>query len=257
MSKRLDGRIAIVTGAAGGMGKVVARRFAQEGAVVALTDVNEDSLRAAASEIQSRGGHVLALAADVTRVAAIESFIEAVGREFGAIDILYNNAGVSVSRSIEEQDEALWDKTFAINVKAYFFMVRASLPFLRRSHHAAIINVGSVSGTFGLANMAAYCTSKAAVHQLTKAMAVELAPARIRVNAIAPGVVETEMVSNAFIGMTETQRLEVVNGYTARQLFRRMADPEEIAAIAAFLASDEASFLTGEIVNASAGWAAN
>ena len=256
MTLSLAGKRAIITGAAGGMGRAVAVRFAEAGARVALCDINRAGLEETAKTINSSGGFAFSECFDLSDIRKIEHFITTSSEALGGLDIVYNNAGISVIRPIEECDEALWDLIQNINVKAYFFIVRAALPYLRKSPSPTIINVGSMAGVSGVSGSVAYCASKGGVHQLTRAMAVELAPENIRVNGIAPGLIDTEMVTASLSGLPLEQREAIVSGWAARQLFKRAGHPNEIASIALFLASSEASFLTGEIVNASGGWAA-
>jgi 3-oxoacyl-[acyl-carrier protein] reductase len=257
MSGILQDRVAIVTGAAGGIGRAVALRFAREGAKIALLDKARTALEETASLVTQAGGEVYVSEIDLTQIEDIGPQISAAANSLGGIDIVYNNAGVSIARQIEDTDEGFWDFTQAINVKAPLFVVKHALPYLRKSAHPVVINVGSVSGSIGLAGMSAYCTSKGAIHQLTKAMAVEFAPLSIRVNAIAPGVVATEMATAALAHLCAEEREQTVRNWTSRQLFKRAADPDEIASVAIFLASDQSSVMTGEILNASAGWTAN
>ncbi len=257
MPKLLADKIALISGGAGGMGRAVALRFADEGARVVLLDKDEVGLEATASLVRQAGGEALVKAADITQISQIDEIVKVCADAFGGLDILYNNAGVSIARPIEEVDEAFWDLVQAINVKAHFFITKSSLPYLRQSSGGTVINVGSVSGVFGINGQTVYCVSKGGIHQMTKAMAAELADEGIRVNAIAPGVVATQMVKHALEHLPDEEQKAVVASWTGRQLFNRPAEPEEIASVAVFLASDQSSFLTGEIINASAGWAAN
>lgn len=256
MGDTLKGRRALITGAGAGQGRAVARLFAAQGCDLALCDIDPGGLEETAASLCAQEARVFTKVVDVARISEIEACVAEAGRSLGGIDILYNNAGISVTCSMDAVDEALWDRIHAINLKAYFFAARAALPFLRRSNAATIINVGSMAGHTGLAGLSAYCASKGGVHQLTKALAVELAPDAIRVNCIAPGLVETEMVTASLAGLPAPERAATIAGWAGRQLFKRAGDPAEIAAIALFLASDQASFLTGEIVHAAGGWAA-
>ena len=256
MSNSLVGKNALITGAARGQGRACALRFVEEGASVALCDLDSAGLEETRRLIHDKGGRCYIATVDLRDLPAIEAFVQETAAELGGIDIIYNNAGISISKSIEDHDEDLWDLIQDVNVKSQFFLIKYALPYLRASTGASIINVSSMAGVFGQRNMAAYCTSKGAVNMLTKALAVELVDEDIRVNGIAPGLIETEMVTDAIKDFSPEEQKEIISGWATRQLMKRAADPSEVANVAVFLASDESSFLTGEVMNVSGGWAA-
>lgn len=256
MAGPLENRVAIVTGAASGQGRAVALRFAQAGARLALCDRDVEGLQETGRLAIGEGAQPVCLEVDLADLAQIDRFVDDVADRCGGIDIVYNNAGISISQSIENHDEALWDLIHTVNVKSYFFLIKRALPQLRRSSTPAIVNVSSMAGVFGQASMAAYCSSKGAVNLLTKALAVELAPDNIRVNAIAPGLIETPMVLESVKDFEPAEQQRMITGWAQRQLMKRAAAPKEVADVALFLVSDESSFITGEVMNVSGGWAA-
>lgn len=256
MSHEIENRVAVVTGSASGQGRAVALKFVGAGARVALCDVDEPGLKETVRLVEEAGGEAFAMGVDLASVSAINGFIDETLEHFKQIDIVYNNAGISLARPIEDHDEEFWDLIHSVNLKSYFFLVKRALPSLRASAAAAIVNVSSMAGIFGQSSMAAYCSSKGGVNMLTKALAVELAPDGIRVNGIAPGLIETPMILESVKEFSPEEQKTIITGWAGRQLFKRAADPEEVANVALFLVSDQASFLTGEILNVSGGWAA-
>lgn len=250
----------IVTGSGSGLGRAIALRFAAEGAVVALCDRDEAGMAETAALIRAEGGTAHPLLLDLLDVPAIGRFADEAAARMGGIDVVCNNAAIAVRNAIEDEDEAGWDMTQAVNLKAGFFVVKHALPHLRRSAHKAVVNVSSMAGSFGIAGLSAYCASKGGLIALTRALAVELAPDEIRVNCVSPGSMLTPAMAASIARIDslgkETGK-EAIARLTNRQLFRRVADPSEVASIVTFLASSEASYLTGENINASGGWAAH
>jgi 3-oxoacyl-[acyl-carrier protein] reductase len=260
MARALEGRRAIVTGAASGLGRAIALRFARAGAPLALCDRDGDALEEVAAIVRAEGGSAFTRVFDLVDGGAIATFVADAAQAMGGIDIVCNNAALAIRTPVDLQDEEGWDFIQDVNLKATFFMVKHALPHLRTSGRGSVVNISSMAGSFGIAGLAAYCASKGGVNALSRALAVELAPDNIRVNVVAPGSMMTPAVQRSIdrINQLDPGRGEqAIAQLTARQIFRRAADPDEVAAIAQFLASDEASFLTGEIINASAGWAAN
>jgi 3-oxoacyl-[acyl-carrier protein] reductase len=243
---RLSGNAAIVTGAGSGMGACIAETFAREGASVAVLDVDEGAAQAVASRI---GKGALAIRCDVARKDEIAAAIEAALAAFGRLDILVNNAGVAhVNKPVTEIAEAEFDRVFAVNVKGLFLFSQAMVPVFRRAGGGVMINIGSTAGLRPRPGLSAYNATKGAVHTLTQTLAVELAPDRIRVCAIAPVATETPLLPT-FLGPAPGMRQK----FEATVPLGRLALPQDIANVALFLCSDEAQFITGNIVEVDGG----
>jgi len=239
---RLDGKVAVITGAASGMGRATAIRFAQEGAAVVVADLNSQGGEAVISEIAVNGGRAVFQRTDVTSEVDIKSMIDRAVKEYGRLDITYNNAGVggAIGR-LEDITAADWDKTFAILTRAVFFGIKYSTEPMRRRGGGSIISTASVAGLRGMAGIHAYSAAKAAVINLTETAAIELGHDRIRVNCICPGAVVTPLTYRGVKGGEE----EVTRMMAKMQPIPRAGRPEDIAAMALFLASDEAEWVTG------------
>lgn len=236
--RRFDGRVAIVTGAGRGIGAATARRLAQEGALVALTD-KSSLVEDVAAEL--RPEQAAAIILDVSDRDAGDRVVEFALRRFGRIDVLVNNAGIGGAKPLSESDDALLDRFIDINLGAVLRVTRAALPALTRPG-GAIVNVSSMFGLVGYPGTTAYAAAKGAIAQITRQMSGDLGPAGIRVNAVAPGVIVTAMTEGHFKDpfYVRTQVTETPLG--------RVAQPEELAAAIAFLASDDASFVTGVVL---------
>ena len=232
----------MVTGAASGIGRAIAARFARESASVCLADVDEPGGRAAADEITRGGGRGRFERADVSRPADCERVVAETLARFGALDILVNCAGIIRRGTVTELSEDDWDRTLAVNTKSVFLMSRAALPHLAAAQ-GAIVNIASGWGLVAGPRAAAYCASKAAVVLLTKAIAMDHGPQGVRANCLCPGDTDTPMLREEArqLGESETEFL----AEATRRPLRRIARPEEIADAALFLASDAARFITG------------
>lgn len=238
-AQRLRGKSAIVTGAASGFGAGIARRFVEEGARVAIVDKNIASAEALAAEL---GDSAMALACDVSSARDVEAVRDATLARFGRIDILVNNAAVPQSPTpLEEVEEDVFDRLLAVNVKALYVASRAIVPVMRAGGGGAIVNIGSTGGVRPRPNLTWYNATKGFVLTATKAMAVELAPARIRVNAINPVAGDTPMLA-AFMGDGAKINLD---SFIASIPLGRLCQPSDIGAAAAFLCSDDGAFITG------------
>jgi NAD(P)-dependent dehydrogenase (short-subunit alcohol dehydrogenase family) len=240
-TKILSGKVAVITGAASGIGRATALRFAQEGARLALLDVNRDGLAAARQEVQS---DALTIATDVSDVASVERACKEVVAKFGVVDIVVNAAGIELPGDIFDTSYETWDRTMAVNVTGSFLIAQAFLRVMKAQGHGSIVNVGSTASALGVANLLAYCVSKGAVAQLTRGMAVEAGPFGIRVNCVHPGFTNTPM-GNAGAAQMGVP-IEEFQAQAARKYpMARIAESYEVAAAILFLASDEASFITG------------
>ena len=237
---KLQGQIAIVTGAASGFGAEIARQYIAEGAQVALADINAAGVRALAAEL---GANALGVACDVTQRADIDALVTATLQRFGGLHIVVNNAGwTHRNQPLLDVDEATFDKVYAVNVKSIFHMVHAVVPHLRAQRHGVILNVGSTAGMRPRPGLTWYNSSKGAVNLMSKSLAVELGADNIRVNAICPVMGETGLLE-AFMGMPDTP--ENRKKFIATIPLGRLSTPWDIARAAVFLASADAAFISG------------
>lgn len=242
----LEGKIAIVTGAGQGLGWAIAQRLADEGAVLVIADINWEAAREKAALLKKTEREGMAVKVDVSKVDEVNNMVQQVVEKFGRIDILINNAGIlGPYFSVEEYPEDLWDQVIAVNLKGTFLCCKAVIPIMKKQKKGSIVNIASVAGKEGNANMAPYSASKGGIITLTKTLGKELATYNIRVNAVSPALLETEMTQR----MTPEQRALL----TSKIPMGRLGKPEEVAAVVRFLASDEASFVTGQCYDISGG----
>jgi 3-oxoacyl-[acyl-carrier protein] reductase len=235
----LAGRVALVTGAGSGIGEATARRFAAEGAVVVVNDVDGDRARAVATAIEKEGGKAVAVPANVTRRDEVERMVAGIVAEHGRLDVLINNAGINRDAMSHKMTEEQWDQVLTVNLKGTFLCAQAALPRMRERGWGRVVNTSSI-GSLGNIGQANYSASKAGVIGLTKTLALEYAKYGVTVNCVAPGAVMTPMLA----GVPDQIREKI----TAQIPVGRIAEPREIAAVHAFLASDEAAFITGQVV---------
>jgi len=237
---RLTDRVAIVTGAARGIGLAIAQRFADDGATIVMADLAEATLSEAAAAVPG----ATTVVADVSRKADVARVVEAAATRTGRIDILVNNAGITHACDFLDVEEADFDRVLAVNLKSMFLCGQAvARHMVAHGVRGAIVNLSSVNAVLAIANQVPYTVSKGGVNQLTKVMALALAPHGIRVNGIGPGTIATEMARAAVLGSEESRRKIL-----SRTPLGRLGEPEEVAAIAAFLAGDDASYLTGQTI---------
>jgi NAD(P)-dependent dehydrogenase (short-subunit alcohol dehydrogenase family) len=249
MSERLHDKVTIITGAAGGIGREAALRFAAEGAAVVAVDLPGAELDETARLVQAAGGRCLAVAADVTDEAQVQAYVAAAVAEFGGVDALLNNAGIEgpVAALTDTSVEG-FDKVIAVNVRGVFLGMKHAAPAIIARGGGAIVNVSSVAGLGGTLGIVAYGASKHAVIGMTKTAAMEFAPAKVRVNAICPSPVETRMMRALEAGMNPDDP-EAVHAMMAMSIpLGRYGEPSDIAALMAFLCSDDSSFLTGAAI---------
>jgi len=240
----LKGKRALVTGAASGIGRAIAILFAQEGAAVAVADLDSGRGQAVANEIIKRGGKALFVACDVAKATDCERAVHKAVEAFGGLDVVVNNAGITVRRSVVDLEEADWDRVMAVNAKSVYLVSKAAIPIMQRAGKGgSIVNVSSGWGLVGGANAAVYCASKGAVVLLTRAMALDFAADNIRVNCLAPGDTDTSMLRKEAAQLGEPEARFMADA--ASRPLGRVGAPEEIAQAALFLASDASSFVTG------------
>jgi NAD(P)-dependent dehydrogenase (short-subunit alcohol dehydrogenase family) len=239
----LQGKVALVTGGASGIGRATAELFAQEGAAVVIVDIQTAEGEATATALQTRGSRALFLQADVTSAADCERAVAGTVAAFGRLDIVFNNAGIIRRATVLETTEVEWDRVMAVNVRSIFLMCKYAIPVLVRGGGGSIINTGSGWGLKGGANAVSYCASKGAVVNMTRALAIDHGAQKIRVNAICPGDTDTPMLRNeaSQLGQAEDRFL----AEAADRPLGRYAQPVEIAQAVLFLASDAASYVTG------------
>jgi 3-oxoacyl-[acyl-carrier protein] reductase len=249
----LKGKTVVITGAKQGMGKADALAFAESGAKVTVADISQEDCQSVVDEIKKNGGQGLAVKCDVTDEKEVEGMIKKTVEKFGRVDILVNNAGICQFKPFLELTEEEWQRTLDINLKGYFLCAKAAAKEMAKQKSGAIVNISSVvmgQMGMGMVGLSHYSASKGGIAALTKTLALELAPYNVRVNAIAPGAIDTPMAASV---KTDPKILEQT---LAMIPMRRMGKPEEIANTVLFLSSDASSYITGSMVVVDGGWLA-
>lgn len=251
---RFEGRGVVVTGAAQGMGRAIAEAFVTEGARVVLADLNEEGVVKTAGEI-GQNGNTFAVRCDVTRADDVTSLVESAVDHLGAVDVFVNNAGTITMRQVIDLGEDEWDLVMDVNAKGVFLCTRAILPHMLERKSGSIVNIASQAGKRGYKLFAHYCASKAAVIVFSKGVALEVAP-HVRINCVCPGIVNTEMMEREYAweqAMTGEAKESIQKRWMSGIPMGRFQEPEHIARVAMFLASDDASEMTGQAINVTGG----
>ena len=253
-----DNKVVIITGGALGIGRATALEFAREGARVAIADINEAASQKVISQIEEAGGKGLAVIADVSKSADCQRVVRETVAAFGGVDILFNNVGIQPPesyRSVEETPEEIWDRIIDVNLKSYFLMAKYAIPEMRKRGGGVIINTASVQGLQSMKGVPAYAASKGGVLSLTRQLAVEYAAENIRVLAVCPGTIDTELV-RAAAAMEGGDIEETLRRYGKSHPIGRIGTGQDVANVVLFLASEKASFMTGEYVCVDGGYMA-
>ena len=253
-ARRFEGKVVLITGAAGGIGRAAAVRFAAEGARLGLVDLSRDGLRETMAAVEKAGGTGHPVEADVTRSADVARYAAAVSERWGGVDCFFNNAGILGDvRALVDYPEETFDRVLAVNVKGVWLGIKTVAPLLRARGGGVIVNTASIAGLRGSRNLVAYTASKHAVVGLTRTAALELAPAGVRVNAVCPSPIDTAMVQALEQGASPANPAAFHERMAATIPLRRYGQPEEVAALVAFLCSADAAYITGGIYTVDGG----
>ncbi len=240
--KRLEGKVALITGGNAGIGEAVARLFAQEGAAVVITGRRKEVLEKVAGDITSGKGRAIAVAGSVTDDAHVRSAVDQAVRTFGTLNILVNNAGVGAfGKPLHETDDATWDEVLAVNLTGAFRMTRAAIPAMLKAGGGSIVNISSIASLVGIPLLPAYAATKGGLDSLTRCLAIDYAKQGIRCNSVCPGLVDTPMAAGLM--NNPVQLAQVLAAYP----MGRAGMPEEVAKLVLYLASDESAWVTGSI----------
>jgi len=237
-----EGKVCIVTGGGSGIGEVTARRFASEGAIVVIADVNEEGAQRVLHEIIRHNGSAIAVQADVSDDLAVQALVTQVGRQFGHIDVLFNNAATILPKPLEEVSEHEWTRVIDINLKSVYLMIKYTIPYLRATR-GSIVNMASLNGLVGQKQNAVYAASKGAIIAMTKALAIDYASDGVRVNCICPAGVMTPLLEKWTMEQDDPEQVRI--SLNEMHALGRPARAEEIADAVVFLASESSQFITG------------
>lgn len=246
----LKNKVAIITGARRGIGRAIAVRLAKDGAKVAVTDISKEDCQKVVKEIEELGGEGLALELDVTNEENIKEVVKMVKKKFGKIDILVNNAGIFMQEELDKMDTEKIDKILAVNLRGVILNTKYVLPGMKSQNYGKIISIASIAGFVGFALSSIYCATKGGIINITRELALDLGKYKINVNAVAPGVIATDMTKDMLAD--EKTKAGLLSGIP----YGRIGQPEDIANAVAFLASDESSYITGHTLVVDGGWIA-
>lgn len=251
---KLQDRVAVITGAGSGIGQAMALQFAREGARILAADINGEAAEETSKMVTTAGGACQSFAVDVTQPEQVQAMVEQAIAAYGQLDILCNNAGIGSTTDVVDCEPADWDRVMTVNVKSVYLGCKYAVPHMVRQNRGVIINTASVAGMVGIVKRAAYCASKGAVIALTRQVAVEYVKQGLRVNCLCPGTVDSPWVER-LLSQTD-DRAAARQALEARQPMGRLGTPEEVAAAALYLASDDAAFITGTGLVLDGGWTA-
>jgi len=245
---KLRNKVALITGSASGIGRDAAILFAEEGAKVAIVDLEKDAAVTTAQAVKQAGGEAHPIQADVSLWDKCKSMVDEAAEVFGGVDILFNNAGMPMPKPLDTLTEEDWDRTMAVNLKSVFMCTKLAVSKMIQRGSGAILSTSSVTASIGSRGQAAYCVTKAGIVSFTQCMALELAPYSIRVNCICPGFTDTPMLRNflAHWFPNKEERDQIIQATMAKAVLNRYGTPREMARAALFLVSDDASFITGQ-----------
>lgn len=245
-----EGKTAIVTGGAQGIGRAIALRLARDGANVGILDINKDQASKTAEEVKKLGVGATAIECNVTDYPKVKEAVDKIHKEYGSIDILINNAGIDESRAFVDTDEALWDRILNVNYRSFLIVSHVCIPYMIEQKSGNIVSMGSDAGRIGAAGEVLYCGTKAAIMASSKALARELIRYNIRVNAVSPGPVHTDLWDQLHPGEKGQKVTEAVTRVIP---MRRLGTPEDVADVVAFFVSDDSRYLTGQVLSIDGG----